>query len=113
MKQRNSFSLILIPFTIFVLLATVLLVQRTGVSYKTTLNYGGLKLLPQANVEVANYFPDKPVETLVLYDSQDLREVAAREDFKNLVATLDSMRVKYGKLDINSAPQIDFTKYHS
>jgi len=105
--------LILVPFTIFVLLATVLLVQRTGVSYRTTLNYGSLKLLPQANIEVANYFPDKPADTLVLYDSQDLREVAAAEDFKNLLATLDSMRVKYNKLDINSAPQIDFTKYHS
>jgi hypothetical protein len=103
----------LVPFSIFVLVALALFIQRSGVSYKTAANYGGLKLLPQANVVVANYFPDKPVEALVLYDSQDLQEVAAAEDFKNLLAVLDSMRIKYDKLDINSAPQINFTKYSS
>lgn len=113
MSQRNSFSIILIPFTIFVLLALVLLVQRTGVSYKTTLSYEGMQLLPQANIDVANFFPDKQTDTLVIFDSQDIGEVAAGEDYKNLRATLDSMRVKYDLLDINSGAQINFTKYQS
>lgn len=112
-NKRDSFSLILIPFTIFILLALMLLVQRTGVSYKTTVSYGGLKLLPQANVDATNFFTNEPIATVVLYDAQDIRELAAGEDYKNLIATLDSMRVRYEALDINSTPQIDFTKYKS
>lgn len=107
MKQKYTFTLLLLPFSILSLLASVLLIQRTGISYKTTLSYGDLKLLPQANVDVKNFFADKPVEALVLYDSQD----PSNELLENLQATLDSMRVKYDSYDIRSNGKIDLAKY--
>jgi hypothetical protein len=113
MKYSYSFSMMLIPLSILLVFASALLVQRTGASYKVALSYGDLKLLPQANVDVVNYFPDKPVEVLILYDAQDLKDVDIEGGQKNLLATLDSMRVKYDRFDINSAAQVDFTKYHS
>jgi hypothetical protein len=110
MKQKYTFTLLLLPFSIFSLLASVLLVQRTGISYRTTLSYGNLRLLPQANVEVADFFSDKPTEALVLYDSQDPSNELLME---NLQAMLDSMRVRYDSYDIRSKREIDFVNYQT
>ena len=94
-------------------MAFALIIQRTGVSYSATISYGGLKLLPQANVDASNYFPDKPIDTLVLYDTQETGELAGGESYKNLIATLESMRVRYQAVDISSSPQVDLFKYKS
>lgn len=110
MKQTYSFSLLLLPLSILSLLASILLIQRTGISYKASLSYEHLNLLPQANVEVADYFSDKPVESLVLYDSQDAEMEILVE---TVLATLDNMRVKYDTLDIRSGETINFAQYQT
>lgn len=110
MKQTYSFSLLLIPLSILALLASSLFVQRTGISYKNAPSYGNLKFLPQANVEVKNFFPEKPAESLVLYDSQDPDTQVLIE---NTLATLDSMRVKYDTSDIHSRQRINPSKYQT
>lgn len=110
MKQKYSFTMLLLPFSILSLLASILLVQRTGISYKTTLSYGNQQLLPQENVEVADYFTDKALEALVLYDSQD----PENEDLlENVIAILDSMRVKYESFDIRTGNITDFAGYET
>ena len=110
MNQRYTFTLLLLPFAILSLLASVLFVQRAGISYKTTLSYGNLELLPQANVEVADFFPDKPVEALLLYDPQDPNTKVLMENLPN---TLDSMRVSYESYDIHSGRAIDPSAYQT
>jgi hypothetical protein len=112
MKHSYSFTFILLPLVILLALASTLFVQRTGIRYEISSRYAPLNILPQENVEVANFYPDKPVEALVLYDAQNLgKETVIFQD--NLFATLDSMRVKYEKYDINSSEIIDFSKYQS
>ncbi|HSL46948.1 MAG TPA: DUF2194 domain-containing protein [Anaerolineales bacterium] len=108
MKQKYSFTMLLLPFSILSVLASILLVQRTGISYKTTLSYGNQKLLPQENVEVAGYFADKPVDTLVLYDSQ---QPETEEFLENVLAILDSMRVRYDSSDIRAGSITNFSGY--
>ena len=112
MKHRYSFSLILLPLAIFLALASTLFIQRIGIRYEVSSRYAPLNILPQENVEVTNFYPDKPVEALVLYDAQTSDEdIVFFED--NLFATLDSMRVKYDKYDINSSEIINFSKYQT
>lgn len=108
MKQNHSFAMLLLPFSILSLLASILLVQRTGISYKTTLSYGNQRLLPQENVVIADYFADKPVEALVLYDSGDPEN---EEFLENILASLDSMRVSYDRFDISRGAVTDFSPY--
>jgi hypothetical protein len=112
MKHSYSFTLILLPLAMLLALASTLFIQRTGIRYQVSSRYAPLNILPQENVEVANFYPDKPVEALVLYDSQNLdKQIVIYED--NLFATLDSMRVKYDKYDTNSPEIIDFSKYQT
>lgn len=110
MRRNYTFSLLLLPFSILSLLASVLLVQRAGISYQTTLSYGELKLLPQESVEVDRFFAEKPVESLVLYDANDPDTELL---IKNILATLDSMRVKYDTYEIRSGQAIDLAKYRT
>jgi hypothetical protein len=110
MNQKYTFTLLLLPFAILSLLASFLFVQRAGISYKTTLAYGDLELLPQANVEVAHFFADKPVEALLLYDPQDPNSELLME---NLPAALESMRISYDGYDIHSGRPVDFSQYQT
>lgn len=110
MKQKYTFTMLLLPLSILSLLASFLLVQRTGIRYKTTLSYGNQQLLPQENVEVADFFTDEPVEALVMYDSEEPNTEAFAE---NILATVDSMRVKYDSFDIRDGTITDFSEYQT
>lgn len=113
MKHSYSFSLLLLPLVLLLALAGTLFVQRTGIQYKINSKYyETLHLLPAEIVEVTNFFPDKPVEALVLYDSRNAdKNMGLLVD--NLYATLDSMRVKYDTFDVASSENVDLTKYHT
>jgi hypothetical protein len=65
-------------------------------------------LLPQENVQVADYFTDKPVEALILYDSEEPDNEAFAD---NILAVVDSMRVKYDSFDIQDGTRTDFSDY--
>lgn len=113
MKHSYSFSLILLPLFLLLILAATLFVQRTGITYKVSSKYyQAQQFLPDEVVDVKNYFPDKSVDALVLFDSEN---IAKDKDVKILVddvyAVLDTMRVKYDTYDVNSAEQIDLSKY--
>ena len=72
MKQSYSFSLILVPLILLLVLASGLFVQRAGIKYNVDSNNDVLRILPQpVNLIVSDYFTDKPSEALVVYDSED------------------------------------------
>jgi len=110
MKQGYSFSLILVPLILLLALASGLFVQRAGIKYSVD-SKGSLPILPQAvNLNIADYFPNKPVEALVIYDPRD--PATAKHD-QTLFDTLDSMRVKYEVFDVNSGKTLDPSKYQT
>lgn len=115
MKHSYSFSLILLPLFVLLILASTLFVQRSGITYKVSSEYyKSQQFLPDEVVEIKNYFPDKPVDALVLIDSDS---VANDKNIKlivdNVYAVLDGMRVKYDIHDVNSSREIDLAKYNT
>ena len=111
MKHTYNYSLIILPLAMLSIMGLVLLAQRQGAAYKVTSEYyKDQQFLPSEVLEKENYFPDRRVTTLVVYDSsnslkgmKDLRE--------NLTATFDSMQVKYNLFDISSNSSIDLQSY--
>ena len=108
MKQSYSFTFMLLPLFLLLAFAIGLFVQRAGIRYEVGTNSGSLPLLPQAIMDNANNFPDKPVEALVLYDPLNPDSV---NQVKIASAALDSMKVKYDTFDVNSGGNFDPAKY--
>lgn len=112
MKRGYSFTLILLPLLMLVALSSALFVQRSGITYSVNSEYyKSLQFLPDELVEVKNFFPDKPIDALIIYDSQ-VTDKANKLMLDNIYATLDSLRVKYDSYDVNSAGQIPLSNYH-
>lgn len=113
MKHSYSFSLIMLPLIMLLALASTLFVQRSGINYEiNTRYYQTEQFLADDIIEVRNYFADKPLEALILYDSQNT-DRGMTLLLENVYATLDSMRVKYDVYDINSSASIDLDSYQS
>ncbi len=106
MKQNYSFSLLLLPLLILLALAASMLVERSGVTYNVS--YPSMQILSPEKVEIKDYFSDKPVAALLLYDSNSF---AGGEHVKTVRYVLDSMRVKYDIFDISSTGSYDLSKY--
>lgn len=106
MKRNYSFSLLLLPLIILLALAASMLVERSGVKYKVS--YPSMQILSPEKVEIKDYFRDKPIEALLLYDSNSF---AGTEHEKTVRYVLDSMRVKYDAFDISSDGEYDLSKY--
>jgi hypothetical protein len=111
MKHSYSFSLILLPLIMLLALASTLFVQRTGIRYQVSSRYAPLNILKPENVDTVNFFPDKPLETLVLFNGADNNKDSIKQ-VDNVLATLGSMRVKYATFDVNSESIIEISKYH-
>lgn len=113
MKHSYSFSLILLPLVLLVALAGTLFIQRTGITYQVSSKYYQSKqFLPDDIIEVKNFFPNKPVETLVIIDSRnDDKYMLILVD--DVFAVLDSMRVKYDVYDVDAPEKIDLSKYQT
>ncbi len=110
MKQSNSFTLMLLPLFLLLAFALGLFIQRAGIKYEAGSNNGGPQLLPQAIVNISDYFPDKPVEALVLFDP---RNPESAKHAKTVFDTMDSMQVKYETFDVNSGRNFDPAKYQT
>ncbi len=115
MKHSYSFSLILLPLFVLLVLASTLFVQRSGITYKVSSEYyQSRQFLPAEVIEINNYFPDKPVDALVLFDSES---IAKDKDMKilvdNVYTILEGMRVKYDTYDVNSPQKIDLSSYRA
>lgn len=113
MKHSYSFSLILLPLVMMVALGVTLFIQRTGITYEVSSEYyQDLQFLPDEIVEVKNFFPDKPVATLVIYDSRN-----TEKNFlillENVYATLDIMQVKYELYDVSTPRQLNLANYQA
>jgi Uncharacterized protein conserved in bacteria len=106
MKHTYSFSLILLPLVILVTLASFLLIVQSGVRYE--ISYPPMHILAPAKIETQEYFSDKPVEALVMYDSNAFAGV---EHVNTVLDVLDSMEVKYDKFDVSSDREYDLSKY--
>lgn len=111
MRHSYSFSLIVAPLAMLLIMVVTLLIQRTGFTYEVNAQYYKSEQFLQSEIlEVKNYFPDKSTETLIVYDSQSpIKGMFVL--LENVSATLDSMRVNYDLYDVNSGENIDFVKY--
>lgn len=106
MRYTSSFSLLLLPLAILVVLASFLLVANSGVRYE--ISYPPMHILAPARVDNKGFFPDKPVESLVLFDS---KAFAGAEHVKTVQDVLDSMQVRYDVFDISLKGEYDLTEY--
>jgi hypothetical protein len=108
MKHTSNLSLVLLPLGILIALAALLFVANSGVQYKVS--YPPMQVLSPAIVDTRDYFRDKPVETLLMYDS---RAFAGAEHVKTVRDVLDSMQVRYDVFDVSSAEEYDLSKYQN
>ena len=108
MKQRYSFLWLLLPIFVLVALGASMFYERSGMEYE--ISYPPMQMLPQAQVEVANYFSDKSADTLVLYDSEGF---AGKEHVETVLETLDILRVKYDTYDVASRKTIRVRDYET
>lgn len=108
MRHTSNLSLVLLPLGILTALGALLFVANSGVQYKVS--YPPMQVLAPAVVETRDFFTDKPVEALVMYDSDAF---AGAEHVKTVLAVLDSMQVKYDLFDVSSEGDYDLTKYQN
>jgi len=111
MKRDYSFSFLLLPLAILIIFGSSLLIERSGVRYESSSSYENLQFLPQENLKIKDYFSDKPVEALVLYDAS--APTGEREHVKTLLSALDSMQVAYDTFDVNSNGDYDLSNYQT
>lgn len=69
-----------------------------------------MQILAPAIVDKNGFFPDKPVETIVLYDSNAF---AGAEHVKTVMDVLDSMQVKYDIYDVSQGGEYDLNRYRN
>ncbi|HLO31121.1 MAG TPA: DUF2194 domain-containing protein [Anaerolineales bacterium] len=108
MKYHHSFSLLLLPLLILVALASLMLVVQSGVRYE--IGYPPMRMLPPEKIDIKGYFGDRPVETLVMYDSDAF---AGAEHVKTVLSVLDNMQVSYDVFDVSSGGEYDLAKYEN
>ncbi len=100
--------MLLLPLGILIVLASFLLVANAGVRYRTSLP--SMDILAPAAVDNQGYFPDKPVDALVMYDSNAF---AGIEHVGTVLDVLDSMQVKYDVFDVDRGGDYDLSKYRN
>lgn len=108
MKRSFVFTLVLVPWLILMLLASILLVERSEVKYKAS--YPSMQILAPAKVDPKEYFRGKQSDTLVLYDSGAF---AGAEHVKTVIDVLGSMQVKYDSYDVRLPRKYDLSKYNN
>ncbi len=108
MKHRYSFSIVIFPLSTLVILAFFLLVSNSGIKYEVS--YPPMHILVPAVVDAKGYFPDKHLETLVLYDS---KAFAGADHVQTVLDILDSMRVKHDVFDVAYEGTYDLSKYQN
>lgn len=108
MKQSYSFFWLLLPILVLVALGASMFYERSGMEYE--ISYPPMQMLPQAQVEIEDYFSDKSADTLVLYDSEGF---AGEEHFGTVLETLDNLRVKYDAHDVASGELIQVSDYET
>lgn len=113
MKHTYNFSLLLLPLALLVALAFTLFVQRAGIQYTVEPKYyTALQFLPQENVNVFNFFPENPANTVVIYESSNTQKYYT-DIMENLYATLADMRVKYDVYGVDSSRPLDLADYQT
>jgi len=111
MKRDHSFSLLMLPLVVLLIFAATLWVERSGVRYEASSNYRRLHFLPQENLKIDDYFSDRPVEALVLYDIAG--SAGEKKHVKTVLNTLDSMQVKYDTFGVSGSGAYDLSRYRT
>jgi hypothetical protein len=106
MKQHASFLWLFMPFSIFLLLTIVMVIERSGISYAS--QPPSLRLLGVNDAPLRSSYTEPPVESLVLYDSS---QPADQPVHQNVVDALQSMRVRYTEMDVNNPVPPDYGSY--
>ena len=103
MKNKESFSWVLLPILILGLLSTAIFIERSGIS--PTISQPSLNFLDPITTESTNETSStQKATTLVLFDSIDDDD---REQLSVVTDTFDSMRIKYDTYDINEPYEFD------
>jgi len=107
MNDQSSFRWLFLPLILLVLLASVLFIERMGLSYEG--EPPPLELLDA--MEAITPSPTTIVlhkECLVLYDSQGIEGLKVSNTVKD---TLQSMRVEFDSLDVSTSDSIQWSNY--
>lgn len=104
--QKLKFEWLLGPLVCLLLIALILLVERTGVRYDQTLAHTAFlpKGFPYAEVAVGD------AECALLYDSQSVGSIKCKD---NISFTLKSMRIVYDAVDVSSEAYPEMTDYRT
>ena len=106
MRDRYSFSVLLIPLLTLVVLAFIMIIERSGLNYKITEpSQVFLPPLVELKIDTSNVKGNK---TLVLFDSQDF---AAVDHVDTVSSTLESLRVPFEIKDISEINEVQFSDY--
>ena len=103
MKNKASFSWVLLPILILGLLSAAIFIERSGIT--PTISPPSLNFLdPITAKNINENSSSQKTSTLVLYDSIDDDD---REQLTVVTDTFDSMRIKYDIYDINEPYEFD------
>jgi hypothetical protein len=108
MERKISFSWLLIPISILLMLGFALFVERSGISYTVSQRPTHfLDPLPDiSSVENSAIQPD----CLILFDSEGNQK---NSSYNTVIAALNSMKVPHTDVDVSQPSQIEFEKYET
>lgn len=107
-KQEFSFNWLILPFLVFLVLGLSMVFERSGVEYE--IRYPPLQFLPQINFPSGENEVPREEKTLVIFDSDG---IAGMDHPNTVFDTLDSMRVPYDSVDIQSNTPVEFSDYRA
>jgi hypothetical protein len=105
-KNKASFTWLFIPLTIYLALMVILFIERSGIRYE--IKQSDLGFLEPSAQPMPSGYTEPAVESLILHDSNFPEEQVI---VQTLTETLDSMRVRYDKADLNGSGEFEFQKY--
>jgi hypothetical protein len=106
MERKITFSWLLIPISILLLLGFALFVERSGISY--TVSQRPTDFLDPTRGVYSDEKPDRQPDCLILFDSEGNQ---TNSSYKTVVAAFDNMKVPHTDIDVTRDIQIEFGKY--
>jgi len=110
-QKKIGFSWLFLPLSILVFLAFALFVERSGISYTISQKPSAfLEPLPVLSNTNSEELSGADVDCLILYNSISGFNQGSLD---TVTAALDSMKIRFTKMDISLSPLIDFHEYET